>query len=136
MKCTGDVAPHSRIGKEYLTSTEIAIEINGFPPDCRVLVINGVCCSGRWTHIASSVPQRMNAMVHAASPLDEPSYNWRSASDNLRCGLFVCALLHEWSASPGGRIRSHVTRIREEIGMVGPGQQASASTARVSWRML
>ena len=75
MKSSGAVLLHSRISKEYLTSTEIAIEINDFPPDCRVLVINEACYSGLWTHTASSAPQGMDAMVHAASLPDEPSYN-------------------------------------------------------------
>ena len=76
----------------------------------------------------------MDVVVHAASPPDEPLYNWRSASDTPRCSLFAYALLHEWSTSPEGQIRCHMTLIRKEIGMVGQGQQMSASTAEVSRR--
>jgi hypothetical protein len=72
---SASVVLNSRVGKEYLTKTEISTSLSALPPLVRVILVNEACYSGTWATVAIDTSAGRDVLVEAASMISQPVWS-------------------------------------------------------------
>ena len=98
---------------DYLTIAEVKKAVANVPTGAYFTLINTACYSGNWINIVNDGAG--NRLVQTASSAKETASNFRTASNKLRGGTFVCALLACLKRNDDGQLSEFVADIQKEV---------------------